>query len=80
MKINGIEMALFYHDAFSRESTCRERVYTRESTCMFCGQQKKTKGGRTYLYHYYSVSDGGTVRRYPGLFCGIDCMRAYNGQ
>jgi len=73
-------MYTFHHDAFTRESIGRERVYMlADATCQFCGQIHKTPKGRPYLYRYYSVSDGGTVRKYPGLFCGVDCMMAFNG-
>ena len=72
----------FAHDSESRTSLGRETVrigLASDKTCDFCGQVKKTPLGAPYLYRYFALSDGGSRAPLKGLFCSVDCCRAYHG-
>jgi len=44
-------------DSFARASLYRKRVYTIGETCTECGQVKKTKNGKNFLFQYAWISD-----------------------
>lgn len=75
-------MKIISRDPFARTELHRERVYTRDCACDWCGQTPKTQTGREYLYMYYVVSDSGRASRVPSRvprgFCSVDCMRSYH--
>lgn len=66
-------------DSFARETLLNKRVYT-QKTCDWCGQQKMTPKGHTYLYKYIVIPDSISNRdgEIPGLFCSVECMKAYH--
>ena len=66
-------------DPFARAETVRVRVYLPEQvTCNWCGANRRTPSGRTYLYQYGTATDGGRVSICPRPFCSIDCHRSFN--
>ena len=73
---------LVSRDPFARTELHREKV---PGECAECGQwagrlrdEAGARGGG-YVYRYWVESDGGRRAEVPGLFCGEDCRRAYQG-
>lgn len=70
--------ALINRDPFARQELHRENVYVNRE-CAWCGNVRRTTGGRFFLFRYTVETDGG--RKYPdkNLFCALDCREAYHG-
>jgi len=72
-------MTYVSRDPFARQELHRSHWSDKElaasASCDWCGH-RNAKGG---LYTYRIESDGGRVSEIQGKFCGITCMRAYNG-
>jgi hypothetical protein len=71
---------LLSRDPFARVDLVRENVeVTASYTCDWCGRAPRTrKDGSAYLYRYSNENDNGRRGRMWGLFCSVDCCRAYN--
>lgn len=67
---------LVSRDPFAREELHVARIYT-DDTCAWCGQNKSTLSGRTYLYRYRVETDGGRTYEDTKLFCSVACRRTY---
>ena len=65
-------------DSFARTETHKERIYTTNG-CAFCGQGRKTKSGRQYLWQFRREDDAVGVKSSfdVRLFCSIGCRRSY---
>lgn len=67
-----------YRDPFARETLFRTRHYA-PATCAWCGQAKQTPTRqRTYLFAYFTVTDGGRRHDVRPRFCSTFCFRAYH--
>jgi hypothetical protein len=68
------------HNPFARESMIRENVYVTVETCAWCGNVRKTKTGKAYLYRYGIEPDDkpGRISYLRGLYCDAHCMRAHH--
>ncbi len=64
-----------YDSGYSLE---RCNCYTLATSCSFCGSSRTTGHGRKYLYKYSTVSPMGRIEYVKGLFCSIQCLRAYH--
>lgn len=73
-------MYTYNRDCFSRIDYVKNIVYVGNETCKECGSVKKTKNGRKYLYEYGVNGENNVSVWHYGLFCGIDCMKAYIGE
>lgn len=70
---------LVKRDCFARHEIHRKRFNCSLSdhACSWCGNVKKTKKGKKYLFEYWLETDGGRKNEIGGLFCSNDCYRAY---
>jgi hypothetical protein len=77
-------VAYISRDPFAREELHRETLHEstmgKGRTCDWCGSTSHDKAKRPILYSYRIEYDDGRVSQIPGLFCSVECMRAYNGQ
>lgn len=77
-------MAYVSRDPFARQELHRTREYAPQwasgvDHCAWCGQARRTPGGRPYLYRYEVQTDGGRILRDDRLFCSKGCRDAYYG-
>lgn len=72
-------MALVKRDPFARQELHRENEYDETQTCMFCGQQRKSKSGKAYLYRFYVETDSGHTYYDKAKFCSLSCRTSYYG-
>lgn len=63
---------------FARETLTRRNVYTNE-TCSWCGNSRRNKTGKQYLYAFTTETDGGRTFQHSGLFCSKSCHDSYLG-
>jgi hypothetical protein len=67
-----------------RQELRRSRWYyelsTKDRTCDFCANLKRTASGAPYLYEYYTETGDGRRHVHPGLFCSKSCHDAYLGR
>jgi hypothetical protein len=70
---------LVNRDPFARQELHRHQtpVNTSGVTCEWCGNVKRTRAGKHYLYRYEVQTDGGRKLDISGLFCSVGCMRSY---
>ncbi len=70
---------LVNRNPFARQELhrCNESVVSQ--SCSWCGNVRKTRGGKFYLYRYRVESDGGRKWEDPHLFCSKGCREAYHG-
>jgi len=71
-----------FRDPYTRMELHRETIrVTPGKTCDWCGGVRKTKGGKPFLFHYYTEHDGAHFPRHQRvtrlLFCSIGCYRDY---
>ena len=71
-------MATHIRNHDSGYSLERDRHYVTGQTCMFCGGVRETPKHRKYLYKYSVSSPMGRIEYINGIFCSIQCMRAYH--
>ncbi len=66
-------------DPFARETLFSRREYYLPSNrgCTWCGQTKHTPSGRSYLFRYWTETDGGRHFGEGNLFCSVECKRTY---
>ena len=73
-------MKTIYHDPYARHEIVRVSVHADRETCANCGNGKKTRTGKQYLYRYGTIRDSdlsASVAWNRGKFCSIDCFREY---
>lgn len=70
-------MALISRDPFARTELHRENEYSETAGCNWCGRQRISRGGRTYLYRYRTETDSGHVLYDGKKFCSLTCRKAY---
>jgi hypothetical protein len=68
-------MMIISRDPYARQELRRETVYTNDG-CSWCAQRRKSNR----LFQYRVETDGGNTSVIKGLFCSIECKRAYHGE
>ena len=71
-------MAYISRNSFARETLTRRNVYTNE-TCSWCGNFRRNRAGKPYLYAYTTETDGGSKNQHHGFFCCKSCHDSYHG-
>ena len=76
---------LISRDPFAREELHRRTVDVADimgmgftHSCDYCGNVKQTPTGRTYLFSYFTETDGGRTCTDSHLFCSKGCRDAYH--
>ena len=69
---------LMSRDAFARQELHRSHVTVTSASCAWCGNVKRTRAGRNYLFAYHVATDGGRRHPTPRLFCSESCRATFN--
>lgn len=70
---------LVSRNPFARHELHRRNVPVVSQACSWCGNVRKTKAGKFYLYQFRCETDDGRTYEGSQLFCSKSCHDVYHG-